>query len=474
MSKKKNDDILIDFSNSESSEGVTGSCVYIKTPEKNILIECGLAQGGSLLETYRKNSKQFKFKVKDLDYVFVNHLHADHQNLVPLLVKRGCKAEIIVPIGSKQIMLPMLLNSAMILNGEAEVLSKKLEKIVEPIYTKEDVYKCMEYIVEFPLYDEIELDENTKFKFISSGHIIDSASLLLKLKKGNNWKTVYYTSDLGNIRQKSYFVNNMDKVKNCDICISEATYADKSKSCSNKDQREKDLEKIKSVVDQYCIQQKGKVLIPTFSLHRGQIFAYILYHLFKDKEGFKIPIYMDSMLLNEITDIFKKRFPEFAEVMQSGMIQQIDKGMRSGLMQSKEPMIILASSGFFSGGASVPWLQSMIENPKNCLLFCGYSGEVGSLGWKLKQREKVQKTITLSGKSYRNRINVVSLKSFSGHIQHDDLVEYLSSINCQTVLLHHGDTLDRIVLKDILEKNYEKKCQTTSVKVVNKSTQIHL
>lgn len=468
--KNKPQDITISFEDSMSAEEVTGSKIYLES-EKKILLECGLYYGKSPLDSYRINSRQSKFKPKELDYIFLCHMHIDHIGLTPLLFKRGCNAEVIVPTGSKQILFTMLSNSAMIINGDAQYLSKKLGKLIEPLYTQEDVYTMMNHVIEYDLYQDIELDEYTQFKFISSGHIVNAASLMLKLKKSQQWKSIYYTSDLGNIKFKSYFTNNLDKVKNADIVISECTYGTKDKSCTNKDQRDRDIERLKNVINQYCVEQKGKVLIPVFSLHRGQQMASILHEMYHNDRTFNIPIYMDSMLLADITALFKKMFPNFREVMEWDKINVIDKESRQALQQSDRPMIVLASSGMLNAGSSVSWLQSMIHKSNNCIVFCGYCGE-GTLGWKIKLKD--QKTINIQGKPYKNKIQIVKLKSFSGHIQYDDLLSYLSNINTQRVILHHGDMSGRISFKRDLEAEYEKLCKTTTVSIANKSMKIHI
>ena len=326
-------------------------------------------------------------------------------------------------------------------------------------------------IICFDFNKEIKLDESTTFKFIHSGHLVNSSSLILKLKKGQLFKTVYYTSDLGNIRYKSYYTEPLDRIKSADIVISECTYGNKERSCANKDQRDKDIERLKNVISQYCVKQNGKVLIPVFSLHRGQQMATILYEMYHNDNNFNIPIYMDSILLSEITKIFKQIFPEFNKVVEWDKIKIIDKNTRKVLMETNKPMIILSSSGMVTNGASIVWLRSMITNSHNCVVFVGYCDE-GTIGYKLKLKD--QKTITIQGQQYKNKIQVCKLKSFSGHMQYQDLLEYLSEINCQTVLLHHGNTEDRLSFKSDLEKEYAKKCKTTQVKVVNKSTVIHI
>lgn len=466
MSKKKQD-IIVSFADSESVNDVTGSSVHVNYLDTNILIECGLSQSGSLLDCYKKNNSNFKFKVKELDYVFVNHLHIDHIGRIPLLYARGCTAKLIVPTGSKEIMYKLLENCAMILFGEAKYLTKrsKSNKGYFPVYEKEDVDLMMKYVVEYDMYNTHGLNDFTRFKYISSGHVENSCSLILEIKKNQVWKKIYYTSDLGNDKYKTYYCNNIDKIKNADLVISECTYSTKEQSCNYGKQREKDKERLKSVIEHY-----DKVLIPVFSYHRGQSIATLLYEMYKDG-GLNKNIYMDSKLLNDISYIFKKKYPEYREVLQWDKINIIDKELRSSLQYSKKPMIVLASSGMMSGGPSISWLQRFVTNPRACVVFTGYCSE-GTLGWKLKLKD--QKTITINGESYRNNIQVAKLKSFSSHMQHGGLLKYLSSINTPKVVLHHGNKSGKLSFKKELEEEYEKKCKSTKVLIPCKTTRIIL
>lgn len=469
--KEKEKDIIISFADSMSTQDVTGSCVYVEYKNKKMLLECGMHHAHSLAEGYKINNRNFSFKPKELDYVFVMHSHADHIARLGNLYAEGCTAELIVPKGNKEIIKALLLNSAMIVNGDARLLSKRAGKEILPLFTEEDVFNAIDHIIEYDMYNLYDLDELVRFKFISSGHVADSSSIVLEINKNSTWKKIYYTSDLGNIKFNNYYVNNLDKIKNADIVISECTYGDKDRSCGNSDQREKDIERIDSVINQYCVQRKGKVLIPVFSFHRGQVMATLLYDMYHENPNFDIPIYMDSMLLLEMNKIFKKQFPKFNKVMNWEMIKEINKEKRKVLAKTDKPAIILASSGMLVAGASISWLRNLIASSKNCVIFCGYCSE-GSLGWKLKMKD--QKTITIFGERYKNNIEVCKLKSFSSHMQYDDLLEYLSSINCQRLYLHHGDKKVKLGFKKALEEKYEQLCKSTKVLIPNRSTKARL
>ena len=468
MSKKRNDDINVSFESSGSAEDVTGSMVHVEYQGYNILMDCGAIQGGSILDEYRANSKQFKFKAKSIDCVIITHGNFDHIGALPTLYRRGCTGKIFIPQGSRQILYEMLANSSFINEGNAKFLSKKFEKEFEPLYTEKDVCYMMQFVEEQPFYEMVWLNDDIRFKFISAGHIAFSSSIILEIKKSQLWKRIYYTGDLGNTLFKNYYTNNIDKITNADLVISECTYSTPEQSCANKDQRDKDRQKLKSTIDQY-----NKIWIPVFSLHRSQVVLSELAFLFKDDPNFKVPIYVDSILLSKICDIYKKQFPQFEEITRWENVRFITKEHREAVVASGEKCIILSSSGMVTAGSSVFYASHLIGNPNAVYVSCGYASE-GSIASKLKMTEKEQKTITINGKSVKNKIQVVKLRSFSNHMQYNQLLQYLSEINSNMMVLHHGNQMGKIYFKSQLELIYEKLCKTTSVKVSNKSMKIHL
>ena len=178
MSKRKNA-IQVDFSNGDAAQRVTGSCIYIKAKEFNILLECGLSQSNNLKRDYFVNREKFNFKVGNIDYIFCMHTHADHCARIPLLYKRGCQAKLILPESNGRIYQDMILDSAHIIQRDSEQLGRTLGKEIEPIYTEEDGIKSFSYISEYPIGEVIKLTDNISFRFVNSGHIINSAQLEL-------------------------------------------------------------------------------------------------------------------------------------------------------------------------------------------------------------------------------------------------------------------------------------------------------
>lgn len=463
MTKKKKSDneVVVSFGDSSSVEQVTGSSVQVND---NILIEFGGSQGQNVLKNYKDNNKNFSFSVKKLEYVFVCHQHQDHEMKVPLIFARGGRPKVFVPSGSREIMYKSLSNCAMILEGEAKTLTvrSKNGQVFSPLYTQDDVDLCMENVYEVDMHLEKTLNEDTTFKFISSGHIPFGASLILNIKG----KTIYYTSDLGNEMFESYYCEPMEVPKSADLVIAETTYCSAKKSNKKTDEREKDMERIASAVDQY-----KKILIPCFSQYRAQLMATILYEMYFNDPTFDHIIVMDSILLNDITDIYKKKFEHFRKVMSWDKIKQIDKKSRDAYKNSDEKVIVISASGSLVGGASIAYAQAFLPRRDSCCLIVGFTFE-GSLARKIKDGEL--KKIKIGDEEYSNNMQVTCLRSMSSHIQHNPLKKLLVNIATPKIALHHGNSADKQIFKKELKDHFEKVCKTTKVVCPTRKTKIKL
>jgi len=480
MSKAK-DKIRISFP-SASAEAVAGSQVLIEfgkeESKRTILIECGLVQGEStLLKDYQANSKRFAFKPKELDYVFIGHLHADHGSLAPRLYKEGCEAPLILPSGSKNIYKEMLLDSANIMSRDSEYLIKKFNKDYYPIYEEEDVFNALSYVKEYERHEKIKLDDYVEFEFIPSGHIINACQLILWLKCGNNIRKIAITSDLGNRSLNQLYIDKFEPIENANLLIGETTYCNAKRSAKTKD-RDKDLEKIKSAIDTTCNERKGNILIPAFSLQRFQSLLTHIYDLYHEDDSKCPEIYACSPLGCRMSDLFcteirdeqqKHQWKEVYYWNKIHFIKDFD-GMQAAL-NKKQPAIYLAAPGMISIGYSLYLAKEFLPHSNNLIMFCGFMS-ANTLGWTIKNNK--QKTITIDGKQIHARCQVMDLHSFSSHMQHDDLLWYYSSFNFDKICLVHGEMNDKIEFAKELKEEIARKNKTTHIVCVNKSTEINL
>lgn len=467
---------------------VTGSCTLIEwgKPKRSILMECGLLQGlKSLLEEYRANNANFKFKPKNIDYVFVSDLHQDHCGLLPKLVKQGFSGKIFVPNGFSDIFKVMALDSAGIMARNAMDLSKKFQKFFEPIFTESDVYDTLALLEECPFDTKIKIDDDIEVEFLQASHTVCSSSTVFWIKNGNVTRKIGFTGDLGNVIMPKIFVNNFEPISSANLLLSESTYSDAKRSCKA-EERDKDMEKIKSIIYQYTIDSNGKVLFPTFSFMRTQQILSILYNLFYQDENFTTPIYLCSPLACKICDIFDflltgedlklwKMVRGWSSIHYIRDFESLEATLQKHNKDGTSA-IFLASSPFMVGGFAPYLVTKLLPSAKNMICFVGYGGGPDSLSARI--RSKKTKTVNIQGKPVPNRANVQNLKSFSSHIQHDELLKYLKSGYGQSgydkIALVHGDFNDKVKFAEELKKELEKQGKSTKVIAVNKGTEILL
>lgn len=473
----KKDKVSVSFGH--NAENVTGSYVLINCGQsgKKILVDFGMIQENtSLLKEYQMNAKRPNFKPKEVTYTFITHAHIDHSGRVPQLYSWGCEAPIIIPEGSIELYKAMLLDSANICFRDSEDLTRKLKKECEPLCTEEDVFNVLDYMAEYPVGKKIVLDDDISFQLNYNGHIFKSVSIIFWIKNGSQTRKIVVTGDIGNLSNVQKFTEEFEHFSNCNLLIGEATYASERRSDCKGD-RAKDLEKIKAAITTTCYDRKGKVLIPTFAFGRSPVILATLYDIFSQDENFDIPIIYASPLGAKLLKIFLKRLPEeqkeyldrvltWKNVRILDNFEDFDKEVRDN-----SPKIICCPSGMMQAGYSVYAATQMLPHSNDMILFCGYSSE-GSLAWKIKQKKT--KTISIDGKSIHSRCQVGVLKSFSSHIQYDDLLKEYSYGDYDKIALVHSNQKDKLEFSRVLQKVLEKKNKTTKVVCVNNGTTINL
>lgn len=477
MSKKTKDKIRVSFIGG-NAEDVTGSMTLIEYGSHKILLECGLYQNDNVLKDYQFNTRKLPFKPEEIDYIFVGHNHADHILLLPRLYAHGCKAKIIVSKGSTKLFDVMARDSAFIMSRDVETIKRRYNKDVFPIYAEEDVDSTIPYFDEYDIGEKIELDDTLSFQFVPSGHIINACQIVLWIKHNNHIEKIGYTSDVGNLEIPKYYATKFEPINKCNLFIAESTYSDNGRTQVLKD-REKDLEKIHSIIDTVCCDNGHKVLIPVFALDRVQNILTILYKMYGEDESFDIPIIVDSPLAVKITKLYEQLIKDkdelelYHKVMNWENIKFVEEYEDSKAYQnSKGPMIVCACSGWMSAGRSRTWAKKLLPDAMSQIIFVGFSSE-GSLSYKIK-KGKVTKTLSIDGKAYPNRCNVTDLKSFSSHIQHNQMLDYYSNVDCEKVCLVHGDFKPKCEFAKELQEEISKKNKTSKVISVNKSTSILL
>lgn len=476
---KKKDKVTVEVIGG-NAESVTGSCTKITTTEHVYLFELGMIQDGHTpLENYKMNSKLLqKIKPQEIDYIILGHNHLDHIGMVPALYTRGkCKAKIIVPKKSTCILKEMWLDAAYINQRDIDIINLK-DKNYEPFYNEDIVMNTLNYVQEINDDEIVKISEELSIRYKNAGHILLSKQAEVYINCNSHVRKILFTSDLGNMatQDSRVFVENFEPISTANLVIGECTYSGKGKEVTKKT-LELDMQKIKSAVEQYCVDNKKRVLIPTFSLDRMPYILWILYSLFGKDEKFNVPILVDSPLANRLLDCYSSILEDekkemFDEMMSWKNIKRIITPEDSkAAIEDKGTKVICSSSGMLTAGRSVKWVQSILPNEDDLIMFIGYAGE-DTLAYKIKH-EKEQKTININGKPIKNKAQILDLLSFSSHMQRKDLINYYKGINCDKIYLVHSDN-NKIEFKHDLEKAISDCLKSTRVVAVNKGTTINL
>ena len=460
-----------------SSCDVTGSSYLIECPTgEKILLDCGIYQTSKPYEDYKINRRKFDFKPSELTAVIISHINADHYALLPKLVHDGAHCNFYISAETIDFVRPMLEDSAKIFERDVQAFNRKFKREHIPVYNFDDVENSLKYFRGCSKNEEHYITENVRFKFINAGHIFGSCQIELYIKLPSGViKKIAYSGDLGNILFEQPFVEELSPVVKCSMFIGETTYNDKRRSVK-KDQRKKDIETIKNVITQTCVDQKGIVLIPTFALQRTETMMYTLWNIFKDDKEFNIPIIVDSPLAVKLLDCFRNNLEgywleEFNRMMSWKNIKVIRTVEESiACVADDSPKIVCSSSGMLTQGRSILYLKKILPRSNCSILTCGYMAE-GGIGWKIKNNPS-QKTITIDQKPYYNRCDIKCLDSFSSHMQFEDLQNYYTNLannGCDVIWLVHGDK-NKIKFKEELENRISKISKTTKVVATNKDT----
>lgn len=452
----------------ENALDVTGSMTYVRFADKQLLLECGLYQDNSYLESYKVNSKKFPFNPSELNYVFVGHAHIDHIGLLPRLTKEGFNGKIIMTYPTSVIAKHLLLNCAFILEDEARVISKRYNRDYLPIYTEEDVYNTLKLFEVYDKYDTIyELDDIVKFQWMRNSHCVGAAQLQIILDDGIKRKKIFYTSDIGALETKNHYVQNTEIPKYFnDVVIMESTYGLNTRL--SKKTREFDVEHLRVAIDT-VLERKGSLILPAFSFARSQELLTTLYLLFGEDKTFTTPIVVDSMLTCDICDAYNGILSEidyelWNKVYNWENVKYVrEKADSQACVLDNTSKIVISSSGFCTNGRILSYLAQYLKDINSMICFSGFVGDDDSyLSYRIKNG-KSNKTININKKPVPNKADCITMSTFSSHANFNDLLKFGSDLKTNQLVLVHGSPEAKNCLKQHLKEEISKNNKTYKV-----------
>ncbi len=425
---------------------VTGSKHIIHlNPGKKILLDCGMFQGMGK-DTLPLN-QEFGFDPTEITHVVISHAHIDHIGLLPKLVKEGYDGPIYCTEATAALAEVLLRDSAHIQEMDIKFVNKlraqQGKHMVEPLYTSQDAIRV------FPLFKKVEfkewisIDEQVQLMYTDAGHIIGSACVHLKLKENGKTTKLTFSGDIG--RYGDDILKSPDVFPQADCIIMESTYGDKLHP-----RVKPSADQLLTQIEDTCLNKKGKLIIPSFSVGRTQELLYALNQLELENRLPKLDYYVDSPMSVEATEVTKS-FPElFNSRVQDILKRDEDPFMFKNLTMiedvefskalnfKKEPCVIISASGMAEAGRVKHHIANNIENPANTILIVGYC-EPQSLGGRLRSGAK---KVSIFGQERDVNADVVVIESMSAHGDYDDMSQWLACQDPKLVdklFLVHGE-----------------------------------
>lgn len=430
---------------------VTGSQHLLSIEGRKILLDCGMFQG-KREESFKINRK-FIYDPQEIDCVILSHAHIDHSGNLPTLYKKGFRGNIYSTAATKDLCLVMLQDSAHIQERDVEYVNKKRSKnnetLFNPLYDFEDVNNVLTLFKTIPYRQKFTLEGfsgNIEVEFYDAGHILGSAQVVIDVKEIGKQYKLGFTGDLG--RPGLPILKDPEFMGNVNFILSESTYGNRIHD--NADNMELQLE----TVLKESLSRGGKIIVPAFSVGRTQEFVFTLSKLFEKGSAPKIPIYVDSPLSSNVSDIFKMHSEcydkETRELISKGVdvfgfsnltyIRDVEDS--KSLNNFKGSCIIISASGMCEAGRVLHHLANSIEDSGSTVIIIGYNAP-DTLGKRLVEAKDIQNArIRIFGDDFRVKAKIYVLNSFSAHADRNELCDYFNNFDrsvLDSIFLVHGD-----------------------------------
>jgi metallo-beta-lactamase family protein len=431
-----------------AAQTVTGSQHLLEVNGHRILLDCGLYQGR------RKESEQrnrnLPFDPASIDVLVLSHAHIDHSGNIPNLVKAGFKGDVVCTFATRDLCAAMLRDSGNIQERDAEYVNKKRlkrgEPPVDPLYTEEDAIHSLGCFLAIGYERPYTLLPSVTLTFYDAGHMLGSAMVALDIadeEAGRDLRLVF-SGDVG--RPGTPILRDPTRLDAADVVIMESTYGGRTHPPI--DASEKELEE--AINETY--KRGGKVIIPAFAVGRTQQLVYTLNKLFHAHDIPDMPIFVDSPLAVNVTNVFRLHPEAYDRETLDYMTREDPDGDVFGfprlryvrqVEQSKElnflrePAVIISASGMIEHGRILHHVKNNVGDPRSTILIVGWQAP-DTLGRKLVEGAR---EVRIFGETYQRQAQVRVLNGFSGHADHDGLLNWMRAFRHRPgrVFLVHGE-----------------------------------
>jgi metallo-beta-lactamase family protein len=439
---------------------VTGSKHLITLDNgKKILLDCGMYQGkGMNTDAMNRN---LGVSPGDIDYLILSHAHIDHSGLIPYIAKLGFAGSIITTHATRDLCAIMLADCGKIQEHDTEMNNKKRARKnltpLEPIYTKADAEQAMRFFIGIPYNKPYRVSKGIKVTFSNTGHLLGGGVVNLQIKEGDKTTRIGFTGDIG--RPVNRILRPPQPFPQADIVICESTYGNRLHESTVVAE-----EKLLDVIKRTCVEKRGKLIIPSFSIGRTQEVIYSLNNFYNSGKLPKLKVFVDSPLSVNATNIFRLHRECFNDTMLELMetdpdpfgfndlyfITQVEDSKR--LNDIKEPCIIISASGMMEAGRIKHHLANSISDPKNTVLAVGYCSPT-TLGARILRGDK---EVSIFGTLYKVNADIERLDSYSGHADYKEMLQFLEcqdKAKVKQLILVHGEIDAQEYFRDRLKES---------------------
>jgi metallo-beta-lactamase family protein len=446
---------------------VTGSAYYVQTKQASLLIDCGLFQGGRKSEALNRPPTGPKQK---LDAVLITHGHLDHTGRLPLITQRGHRVPILATPATIEMASLILRDSARIQAGDAERQNRRRQRAgeppVEPLYTPQDAEEAIQCFQPVPYAEAVQVAPGVQAIWAEAGHMLGSASIQLIVQEDGREKRVVFSGDLG--PRGVPILRDFEPFHHADLVFLESTYGDH-------DHRpfEETVEEFVSIVKD-TVERRGKILVPTFAVGRAQLLTGLLGWMFRKKKVRPFPIFLDSPMAIQATNIYTRH----RELFDEGMTKFIsEKPLRADLKTMKlcvtaqdsmkindqaGPCLVMAGAGMCNAGRILHHFKANLWKPDTHVLIVGYQSHE-SLGRRLVEGEK---RVSIHGEKVAVKAKITTLGGFSAHAGQTDLLKWFHNVagSKPRVVLTHGEDGPRETLAKLINQKYRLKATMPQMK----------
>jgi metallo-beta-lactamase family protein len=431
---------------------VTGSTHQLEVDGKQYLLDCGMFQGRR--KEAEQRNRSFPFPANSIDAVVLSHAHIDHSGRLPLLVKNGFRGPIYANSATIDLCNAMLRDTAHIQESDADFVNRHHpgEEPVEPLYTMQDAEDTMPLFYPVSYRKPTNIGASLVMEAYDAGHMLGSSSVVLTDGKTR----LAYSGDVG--RPGLPIIRDPEALPPVDYLIMESTHGGRKHPQMNEV-----VGKLESVVKN-TIGRGGRLIVPAFAVGRTQQLVLLLHQLMNERRLPSVPIYVDSPLAVNVTEVFRAH-PECFDNETYRYIQDgedpfgfkrltyiRDSAESRKLNDARGPFIVISPSGMCEAGRVLHHLRHNVGDPRSTVLLTGYQAE-NTLGRKLKDG---MKNVRIFGIPTEVRAEVDSLDELSGHADSGELLDWMKPMTStlKRVFLVHGEPVNSRPLAEAIHATY--------------------